>query len=275
MPEPGAFLVACDLDRTLIYSAAALGLVTDDADAPALTVAEVYQGVPISFLTRRAHELLAELAAVATLVPVTTRTLAQYARVRLLATPPPYAVTTNGARIVVGGVVDEDWSAALAARLAGTSAPVADIDEHLAKVADPRWTRSRRIAEDTFCYLVVDRAELPTTFVEDLAAWCAPAGWTVSLQGRKIYAVPAALTKSAAVAEVARRSGAACVLGAGDSLLDADLLEFADVGLRPAHGELHDLGWTRPHVTVTGASGVFAGEQILDSFLVACTRCGD
>lgn len=265
-------LVACDLDRTLIYSAAALGLGEPDAAAPRLAVAEVYQGVPISFLTRRAEELLGELAAAAVFVPTTTRTFAQYERVRLFEEPPAFAVTTNGARIVVDGHSDGDWTAAVAALLGSACAPLGEVADHLAKLDDPRWTLSRRVAEDVFCYLVVNRAELPATFVAELAAWCEPLGWSVSLQGRKIYAVPRPLTKSAALAEVARRSGATRLLAAGDSLLDADLLDAAEFGVRPAHGELADLGWQRDHVEVTAASGVLAAEEILSRLLVACGR---
>ena len=265
-------LVACDLDRTLIYSAAALGLGGADADAPPLVVAEVYQGAPISFLTRRAEALLAELAQVSVFVPTTTRTLAQYERVRLFEQPPAFAVTTNGAQIVVDGRPDGDWTVEVAARLAAGCAPLTDIADHLAKLDDPRFMLSRRVAEDVFCYLVVNRAELPATFVSDLTAWCEPLGWSVSLQGRKIYAVPRPLTKSAALAEVVRRSGATCLFGAGDSLLDADLLDAADYGVRPAHGELADLGWRRDHVVVTSATGALAAEEILSHLLVACGR---
>lgn len=261
------FLVACDLDRTLIYSAAALGLAGPDDAAPRLVVAEVYESAPLSYLTRRADALLGELAAAAVLVPTTTRTMAQFARVRLLDAPPAFAVTTNGARILVDGRPDEDWAASVTAVLAAGSAPLPEVAEYVGKVADPLWTRSFRIAEDRFCYLVVNRAELPAAFVGDLASWCAPLGWTVSLQGRKIYAVPGGLTKVAAVAEIARRVGAGAVLAAGDSLLDADMLEAADFGVRPAHGELHDLGWARPRVAVTDAAGVLAGEEILDRLL--------
>ncbi|MBC8092872.1 MAG: HAD family hydrolase, partial [Pseudonocardia sp.] len=50
---------------------------------------------------------------------------------------------------------------------------------------------------------------------------------------------------------------------AGDSLLDADLLDAADHAVRPAHGELHDTGWTRDGLTVTAASGVAAGAELL------------
>jgi hypothetical protein len=85
----------------------------------------------------------------------------------------------------------------------------------------------------------------------------------VSLQGRKVYAVPAGLTKSAAAAEVVARCGGGPLLAAGDSLLDADLLDAADAAIRPAHGELADSGFTRPHVVVTATTGVHAGEELL------------
>ncbi len=90
-----------------------------------------------------------------------------------------------------------------------------------------------RVAEDLFAYLVVERELLPEEWVKELAVWAENRGWTVSLQGRKIYAVPKPLTKSAAVHEVARRTGADLTLAAGDSLLDADLLLAADRGWRP------------------------------------------
>ncbi len=265
----GLPVVAIDLDRTLIYSAGALGLAGPDPRLPRLAVVELHHAAPASFLTRRADALLAALAEVAVVVPTTTRTLAQYRRVRLADDVPEYAVTTNGARIVVGGRPDGDWARAVKGKIAAECAPIEELSEHLAKVCDPRWTTARRVAEDMFCYLVVSRAEMPAAFVPELAEWCEPLGWGVSLQGRKVYAVPHPLTKSAAIAEVVRRTGATRMLAAGDSLLDADLLEAAQFALRPAHGELHDLGWTRPHVEVTEAAGVLAGEEILARLLEA------
>ncbi|MGQ0465881.1 MAG: HAD family hydrolase [Sporichthyaceae bacterium] len=262
-------VVAVDLDRTLIYSAAAMGLAPDEV-APRLVVAEVYEGRPISFLTAKSLGLLEELAAVAEFVPCTTRTIAQYQRVQLTQATPAFAIASNGGRILLDGRECGDWSSAVAETLAARSAPLAEIAEHLGKVADPLWTRSNKVAEALFCYLVVDRAELPPAFVPDLTDWAAALGWAVSLQGRKLYVVPAGLTKAAAAAEIARRTGASALFAAGDALLDAPLLEAAEFGVRPAHGELHDLGWTRPHVSVTGQAGVFAGEEILTTLLTAC-----
>lgn len=262
-------LVAIDLDRTLIYSAAALGL-APDATPPRLMVAEIYEARPISFVTTRALELLDQLRSVAEFVPCTTRTIAQYRRVQLGDRPPAFAITSNGGRILIEDRECPEWTRTVTETLAADSAPLTQVAEYLAKVADPLWTRSNRVAEELFCYLVVDRAELPPAFVGDLTGWAADLGWGVSLQGRKLYVVPEALTKVAAATEIARRTGAGPLYAAGDALLDAPLLEAAAFGVRPAHGELHDCGWTRPHVSVTGQAGVFAAEEILGQLLAAC-----
>ena len=265
-------LVASDLDRTLIYSAAALDLAVPDAQAPRLLCVEVYGGRPLSYLTETAADLLATLARQTVFVPTTTRTREQYRRVRLPGPPPRYAVCANGGHLLVDGRTDPDWHTAVRRRLDADCAPLPEVRDRLRRTADPAWLRTERVAEDLFCYLVVDRPQLPDAWVRDLADWAAPRGWTVSLQGRKLYAVPAPLTKSAAVREVARRTGATQVLTAGDSLLDADLLEAADHAWRPGHGELADTGWTTPHLTALTERGVAAGERILRELLHTAAR---
>ncbi|WP_431781679.1 HAD family hydrolase [Streptomyces chumphonensis] len=267
MTPTGPLLVASDLDRTLVYSAAALHLDMPDAEAPRLLCVEVYQGKPLSYLTERAAALLPELAARSVLVPTTTRTREQYRRIHLPGPPAPFAICANGGHLLVDGRTDHDWHRAVLARLDDACAPLAEVRDHLRRAADPAWLLKERTAEDLFAYLVVDRALLPQTWIKDLAAWAEPLGWTVSVQGRKVYAVPRPLTKSAAVAEVVRRTGARQTLAAGDSLLDADLLLAADAGWRPGHGELADTGWTAPHITALPEVGVGAGERILDEAL--------
>jgi hypothetical protein len=43
------------------------------------------------------------------------------------------------------------------------------------------------------------------------------------------------------------------------------------VAVRPAHGELHDAGWTAPHLQVTDAPGLLGGEQVVET-LAAVAR---
>ncbi|WP_018570613.1 hypothetical protein [Streptomyces sp. PsTaAH-124] len=265
-------MVASDLDRTLIYSAGALALTMPDARAPRLLCVEVHESRPLSYLTETAAALLTELGDAATFVPTTTRTRKQYLRINLPGPQPEYAICANGGHLLVDGVSDADWHRRVTARLAAECAPLAEVREHLLRSADPVWARKHRVAEDLFAYLVVERELLPEQWVKELAGWAQGRGWTVSLQGRKIYAVPRPLTKGAAVREVVRRTGAERVLGAGDSLLDADLLEAVDRGWRPGHGELAESGWTAPGISALPERGVLAGERILREFLAAARR---
>jgi hypothetical protein len=255
-------LIATDLDRTLIYSNAALALTMPDDQAPRLLCVEVNNGRPLSYVTERAAALIEELAATADLVPVTTRSRDQYRRVHLPGPPPHHAVCANGGHILVDGRTDRDWHDRVRRSVAADCAPLTHVLDHLVRATDPGWLRKARVAEDLFVYLVVERELLPDGWIKDLQVWAGERGWTVSLQGRKVYAVPRPLTKSAALAEIVRRTGATRVLAAGDSLLDADLLLAADKGWRPGHGELADAGWRAPHVTALTTRGVAAGEVI-------------
>lgn len=254
-------LVCLDLDRTTIYSAGALELPGPDRDAPRLLCVEVYRGAPLSFMTEAAVAAFEELRGAATVVPTTTRTVEQLARVHLPGPPARFAIAANGGELLVDGAPDPAWAATVRAGLAGCAAP-AEVAEHLRGVSG-EFVLSLRTAAELFCYAVVDRAALPPDWVPALATWCAPRGWTVSLQGRKVYAVPGPLTKSAAAAEVLARTGGGPLLAAGDSLLDADLLAAADIAVRPAHGELAEAGYELAHLHVTAATGAAAGAELL------------
>lgn len=253
-------LVAVDLDQTVVFSERAAG-----PSGPRVTV-EHLDGAPLSSMTRAAHAAYAALAGRAQVVPVTTRTVAQYARV-VLPVPAALAVCANGGVLLVDGARDPAWDQGVRQLLAGV-APLAAVRAHLDRWAGDEWVRAVRSAEELFVYLVAEaRDRVPEGWVEQLAEELAPLGWRVSVQGRKVYAVPAGLSKGAAVQRLRERLGAPVLLAAGDSLLDASLLELALASggaVRPAHGELHDLGWTPEGLHVTATSGACAGEELLD-----------
>jgi len=66
-------VVATDLDRTLIYSMAAIES-TMNGVVPALLCVEMYDGKPLSYMTIEAARLLELVRSNAVLVPTTTRT---------------------------------------------------------------------------------------------------------------------------------------------------------------------------------------------------------
>jgi hypothetical protein len=267
-------VAAVDLDRTLVYSPSALLLDEAEPEVRRLVCVELYRGRPLSFVTEAAAAGIAELNERGVLVPVTTRTVEQYQRIALPGRAPALALCANGGRLLRDGVEDLDFTAAVRARLAGAGAPLAELHAELVRVSEPGsgrpFVEQVREASGLFCYAVVEREGLPTGWIEGLTAFAAERSWGVSVQGRKVYLVPTALTKAAAAREVADLLGADLLLAAGDSLLDADLLEVADAAIRPAHGELDAAGWLRDHVEVTTTAGVLAGAEIV-AWLLART----
>ena len=256
----GRALLACDLDQTLIFSRHTFRL-PPGVDEPETVLVERIDGAPAAYATARSAALLAELDRAAVFVPVTTRTLAQYARVDL-GVRPRYAIAANGGHLLVDGEPDPQWAARVAARVADGCAPLAEVVELARRLAADGWARLLRVADDLFVYLVAHtREDVPdlTAVAGELSA----AGWSLSVQGRKVYLTPSVLTKQDAVAEVARRAGTDRLLAAGDSVLDLPMLAAADRAVRPAHGELHELGWEAPNVAVTAAAGLLAGEEVL------------
>ena len=269
-----AWLVACDLDQTLIYSRRAFRIESGDPD-PVVRVVEYLDGEPLSYMSEAAAVELQELARLSPVVPVTTRTLAQYRRIEL-GFEPAYAIAANGGHLLVDGIPDPGWEAGVRARLAASGQPLGDVRilaDQVAAAGEP-WVRTIRDADDFFLYLVAtERAAIPD--LSDLSADLAKAGWTLSVQGRKVYLVPAALTKEAAIAEVMRRTGAERLVAAGDSLLDLGMLRSAEVAIRPAHGELHDQDVGLPQLTVSRRSGVMGGEEIVGILRKVVARTGD
>src|ERR1700712_4966716 len=224
-------MIASDLDRTLIYSPGALQLPTVDEKSPNLISVEILEGRPNSFMTLDASRRLTELSLAATFVPTTTRTVAQYLRVRFPGVSPAFAITSNGGNILVDGVPDQDWHRATEAAIADCDVTLTEVRHELKKRTHDDWVIKRRVGDDLFCYLVVDLLRMPDDFIESWMSWCEDRGWRVSVQGRKIHAIPQPLTKERAMSEVVDRVGASHVYAAGDGALDAGFLAAADAGM--------------------------------------------
>lgn len=260
--------MATDLDQTLIYS-------TRRAQATGgrdLVGVEQYQGRPQSFVTAAAAAGLLELAGVVDLLPVTTRTRRQLERVELPGPRPRFAVAANGGLLLVDGEPDARWSDHVR-QVVQHAAPLTEVVAHVAEACRPEWTVLHRVAEELFCYAVVDVDRMTLEPAAE-RVWAAARGWAFSVQGRKLYWLPGTLTKAAAVAEVADRLGSTRLWAAGDSELDQSMLAAAEFGLLARHGELARLGWTAPHVHLTAAVGIAAGEEIVQRFLHAAqNRC--
>ncbi|NOU83103.1 hydrolase [Paenibacillus sp. LMG 31459] len=258
-------IYASDLDRTLIYSLNAIGV---PGDASGLVPAEVIDGRTVSYISQQALDMLKELAAKIVFMPVTTRTIAQYRRINLFQETiiPDYAVTSNGGNILVNGVVDHEWRAAVGRLVERGSVPAEEAGRIVRSVVRAEWITSERYCDELFYTFVVHRDSLPLDEITRMAERLDGLGWKVSLQGRKLYIVPEAVNKSDAILHVRRTVRSEPMVASGDSLLDKSLLAAADYAIAPCHGEIfaeQQAGLVNLEYPFTKQSGVFAGDEIM------------
>lgn len=256
-------IYASDLDQTLIYSqpserAEQLG--------DRILIAELIDGKVRSYMSRVTYDRLQALMGELIFMPVTTRTIAQYERIHLISQimKPKYAVTSNGGNILIDGLVDTEWRDLVKNRVRETSLPVEDALLVMNEVLQQDWVVSSTYCDGLFFSHIVERDRMPVQEIADLSAQLLAMGWRTSVQGRKVYIVPQAVSKGGAVAHLKRMIGGLKIIASGDSLLDQSLLDMADFAIAPGHGELfrqEQMGQSGNY-RFTQEAGIFAADDI-------------
>ncbi|TWE06097.1 hydroxymethylpyrimidine pyrophosphatase-like HAD family hydrolase [Neobacillus bataviensis] len=261
-------IFASDLDRTLIFSKRAI----EEFGVPeglALTPVEQKDGSWVAFMTENSYIQLKELSSQGLFVPVTTRTTEQFSRFVIFAKDIKikYAITSNGANILYQGIPMKEWSKQLRDRLKLESVTQAELLSRLDRES-VYLDGVRKQAEEWFFYFLLNclPSDTERKSIEDLAA---KSGWRISLQGRKLYFIPQAISKGNALNFICQLEGVKTVAGAGDSILDWDFLKNCQHRFVPNHGELakhlaHVSGGRTSILTIN--SGVRAGEEIIQHF---------
>ena len=258
-------IIASDLDRTLMYSARAIKEL-NAAEEQELKPVEMKEGRWIGFMTETALRNLKQLSQQALFIPVTTRTTEQFSRIVIFETDIAlkYAITANGADILYYGRKLEEWSEQVLQTMNTESLSMAEMLA-LLKSEGFSYASELRQVENLFFYYHFK--SVPDLLDKNaLHALAAVSGWRISLQGRKLYFIPKAISKGAALEFICQREGLKAVAGAGDSILDWDFLQHCQHRFVPKHGELvsrseHGL------FTVIEQTGLKAGEMIIKEFL--------
>ncbi|WP_411344095.1 HAD family hydrolase [Paenibacillus sp. WLX1005] len=259
-------LYASDLDQTLIYSERSRGM---EIDPHIMMVAEMVDERIVSHISIQALHKLKDIAAQIPFVPVTTRVLELYHRIHIFrdVVVPAYAITSNGGHILINGKIDQEWHQYIMDDVRQQAAPAAEVISLFHSVAQPEWVIKESYWEDTFFSVLVNREQMPYEQVMALRPQLAQLGWELSIQGRKVYLVPFAVSKNRAMQRVREMTGATHVIASGDSLLDRGLLDAADSGIAPAHGELYRAlqNGTLGEVSFgfTKRSGILAADEIV------------
>lgn len=216
MSDKRKILFACDLDNTLIHSYKN----KKDGDV----CVEWLDGQEQGYMDGQAYEMLGELAEYALFVPVTTRSIEQYKRIRWKDNvEPKYAVTTNGAILLEGGEADAAWLARSKAEACGYRAEMERLLQKL--LAQGEYT-SCKIVDGMYLFA----AYRDDNFARNMAARHRElTSLAVAISGRKIYFLPPRFNKGEALQRLRERWKPECAIAAGDSAIDVPMLNLADI----------------------------------------------
>ncbi len=243
---------AVDLDNTLIFSYKHY--------AQGICV-ETKEGKALSYMTPSAYEHLQQLKERLTIVPLTTRSLEQYQRIQLWSSgPAPYALTSNGAVLLTSGVPDAAW-AAQTARLIADSLP--ELKRALALLQqDEAVTLAPRLVDEAFVYT---KSQQAANSLDALSRILDLDKVYLDHNGEKLYVLPKALSKGAALKRLSARLGCRCAAAAGDSFFDLSMLEAADAAIIPQDSPLAEYLFAHKQVLASDRPGERFSEFVLET----------
>ncbi|MDE7292852.1 MAG: HAD family hydrolase, partial [Oscillospiraceae bacterium] len=139
---------------------------------------------------------------------------------------PEYAITSNGANLLVNGIPDKPWHEEISDNIAACAAEFAALEEYLKSC--PEVYFDIRIVDSAFLFTKCRNAnEIITRASREIS----PALTKLFSCGDKLYSLPRVLGKETALARLRERFPNEKIIAAGDSLFDEGMLRAADMAI--------------------------------------------
>lgn len=241
-------IFATDLDRTTIYSKIFL-----DEKLPSECM-EILNDKPISYMTKSAIKLLNELVQKDKIIPVTTRSIEQYKRVKPFQSC-RYAITSNGGTILYNGQILEEWEVKICDIVKEHLHQMEYMMEEIEK--QEFFINKPKLVDDKFIFTKTNNVLKCCAYLKQLVN---PA-FQISIQNQKVYIIPNKISKVGALKFLKQKLKEKELIVAGDSNLDVDMLNLADIAIIPGHSTLKI---ENPNTIYLSSKGLKAGEDILE-----------
>ena len=208
-----------DLDNTLIYS-------HRKHIQSRKVLVESLDGKEQSFMTDYAFSFF-RIADWLCLVPVTTRSEAQYRR---LIFPDSfrirYALICNGGKLLVDGVEDQKWSEETLALVQEDLPELEELGRQLGELCEHEVRKPE-------CYYYYAKSDEAEKVCDMLRSKNRDGNIRIEHDHRKVYLFPKSVNKGLSVRRFFGRFQVGYSVGAGDSLMDVPLLNAVDYAFAP------------------------------------------
>ncbi len=211
----------CDLDNTILYSH------RRTLNVPK-RVAEVLKGAEQSYITERSFNFLSSCRSLS-VIPVTTRTLKQYERVKTVIDcfNCKYALTLNGAVLLINGEIDESWHEQ-------SKYLVADASEEMKKTVMLFEGNELASLQYHDAFLSYASSPNPETVAKQIRESVDNSLVHLFFDNRKVYCTPTILTKGNAIERLSNRFKSELTFAVGDSENDISMFEKVDIPIIPS-----------------------------------------
>jgi len=248
-------MLACDLDNTIIFR--------KPNPLHDYVPAEYLDGKPLTYISRRALELFQNIDRHVEFVPVTARSMEEYARIAVFADRPPrYAITSLGGVILKDGKMDAEWEKRRDAIMRPVRETLGRV--YLTFKGEGRASRIRMV-DESYLFLKSDCAE---DLEPEIRGLCEDSGLNILRRGKKIYITPMGINKETAALALREELAAKIMVAAGDSDSDIGMLNAADYALVP---ELDMLAGLKPRRGAFSTAGNDFASFVF-GFLSGCDR---
>lgn len=221
-------LFISDLDNTLIHSVR--------RTSNRQVCVEEKNGEKVSFMSQKSYDMLQFINEKMDFIPITTRSLEQYRRIRLLKEKiPKYALTTNGGILLVEDKIDKDWQeeskelANLCEKELKESIDILKMDKNI--ILEPQNIDQLFIFAKTKDIKHTENILERNLDLDDI---------NIEKHRNKIYIIPKELNKGRAIKRIKERFGYEFTIGAGDSMFDLPMLQIVDIPVVPFNSFLHN-----------------------------------
>lgn len=206
-------ILASDLDNTLIYSYKKISKQSNKL------CVECYEGKKLTFMTNKSIIFLRKLNQLINFIPITTRSLKQYNRIvwpsRIT---PKYALTTNGAILLINGLIDEQW---YQESLNLISNYQEELEKTYNKLLSLNIFQKCRIVDNFFIFCSASNLPNISELVPELKQIST---LNFCLSFKKIYFFPDPINKGSALRRLIKLFNPDFVFSSGDSYIDIPMI---------------------------------------------------